>query len=532
MIKIQNLSMIYGKEPLFEDVNLIIKKGEKIALIGQNGTGKTTFIKCISGEVDFEGKVEILGTMRISMMEQEKNFSKTNSNFSEYLEEKRELYKEKVAQIESKLSEPSLYENQQELDRVIQQHETILGGSKEKIEEVKLKKILREVETDMASYTNKIKNLSGGQKTKLRIAECLAKEADLYILDEPTNHLDIETTQWLEQWVSKSNATFILVSHDRQFLKNTVNKFLEIENKKMVCYNGNYETYLKSRNAHIEKLRKDYREVNKKRKQLLESAAEKRRWAVSGSRDSRHRKMAERMERQAAELPEVFDPDKFTQEFRIDFESALRAGSTIFDAHNINKSFGDKIIFQKCTFEVERGEKIGVVGLNGTGKSTLIKLLYQMEASDSGTIKIGNNARIGYFDQELADIDTNQTVEEFLIAEFGDLAEHKMVGLAIRYGINRESFPNKLKTLSGGEKSRINLVRLMVRKYNVLLFDEPTNNLDIELIRSLEKALQDYRGTIVFISHDRYFIDKVAEKIISIENNKIKVLKGNYSENF
>jgi ATP-binding cassette subfamily F protein 3 len=145
----------------------------------------------------------------------------------------------------------------------------------------------------------------------------------------------------------------------------------------------------------------------------------------------------------------------------------------------------------------------------------------------------GINLRLpGSLSRARRELDTNQTVEEFLIAEFGDLAEHKMVGLAIRYGINRESFPNKLKTLSGGEKSRINLVRLMVRKYNVLLFDEPTNNLDIELIRSLEKALQDYRGTIVFISHDRYFIDKVAEKIISIENNKIKVLKGNYSENF
>jgi len=434
--------------------------------------------------------------------------------------------------MENKFSDPLLYENPQELERLLLQHETLLGGSKEGIEETKLKKILKEIETDMTSYTQKIKNLSGGQKTKLRIAECLAKDADLYILDEPTNHLDIETTQWLEKWISKSDATFILVSHDRQFLKNTVNKFLEIENKKMVQYNGDYEAYLESRNRHIEKLRKDYRVVNKKRKQLLDSAAEKRRWAASGSRDSRHRKMAERMEQQAADLPEVFDPDKFIQHFKIDFENSIRTASIIFDAHNIYKSFKDKKIFQKCTFEIERGEKIGVVGMNGTGKSTLIKLLYKMEATDSGTMKIGNNVKIGYFDQELADIDTNQTVEEFLKAEFGDLAEHKMIGLAVRYGINRESFQNKLKTLSGGEKSRINLVRLMVRKYNVLLFDEPTNNLDIELIRSLEKALQEYNGTIVFISHDRYFIDKIAKKIISIENGKITVLKGNYSENF
>ncbi|MDP4039803.1 MAG: ABC-F family ATP-binding cassette domain-containing protein [Candidatus Pacearchaeota archaeon] len=532
MIRINNLSKIFQKEPLFENVNLVIQNGEKIALIGQNGSGKSTLIKCIAQEIEFEGTIKLSGNMKMSIMEQEKNFSESGKTFFDYLGEKQKALEEKLFGIEKKLSELSLYECPAELERVVVEHEVVSDRANERIEDENLKKILKEIKFDIRLCGEKIRNLSGGQKTKLRIAECLARDAGLYMLDEPTNHLDIETTQWLEKWIKESNATFIIISHDRYFLKNTVKRFFEIENKNVITYSGGYEKYLELREKHLERLKKEFHVVTKKKKRLLESAEEKREWASRGSRDSRHKKMAERMEKQAAELPEVFDPEKFREAFKIEFESNLRAGNIIFNLEDVSKSFGENRLFTHVNFEIERGDKVAIVGKNGSGKSTLIKMMHKIVKPNDGMIRVGSNVKIGYFDQELADIDNNQTVEEFLNEEFGDLDEHKKVAVAVRYGIPRESFQNKLKTLSGGEKSRINLVRLMVRMYNVLLLDEPTNNLDVELIRILEEALSKFEGTIVFVSHDRYFIDKVATRLIIIENGEISTRNGNFSDNF
>ena len=531
ILRIKNLSKKFGSKILFEKGEFIIHENERCALIGQNGTGKSTLIKCIMGEEDFEGIIELNKNIKLSVMLQEKQFEDSEHTFSEYLKEKIEMIEDRKRQCELKIGDAKIYEDMEKFGKIMQEYELLCRRTTEQIEKSKLKEILTELKFEMEDYNKKIINLSGGQKTKLRLAECLCKDANFMILDEPTNHLDFETLRWLENHLLATKKTILVISHDRYFLSKIINKVVEIENTKFQNYIGKYEEYLKEKSKHFESLEHKFLAVSKEKKRLLDSAKEKREWA-SIKRSKKLKIIADRLERRAEELPEVFDPKEFVQRFKINFEEGIRPGNDIFTLKNVEKSFNNFTVFKKASFEVHKGEKIAIIGENGSGKSTLIKILCSLISSDSGEFIVGCNVKIGYFEQELKNIDPTQKVIDFFADSFKNLQRHDIISLAVRSGFPRDKLKNKLSTLSGGEKARLNLIRLMTEKFNVLLLDEPTNNLDIELIETLEKSLAEYKGTIIFISHDRYFIDKIATSLLIINNNEIRQCPGNYSNMF
>ena len=526
ILNIKKLKKTFGSKTLFKGCKLTVHKGNKIALIGQNGTGKSTLIKCISGEEDFEGIIDTNNT-KISVMEQEKEFEKSEGTFTEYLREKHDRIEKLRKKYEEMLGDPNIYEDHRKFERVNSEFQVLLARQTEKIEEGSIRKILEALKFEMEDYDKKIKTLSGGQKTKLRLSECLAKDADLYIFDEPTNHIDFETLSWLENYLQKKIETFIVVSHDRYFLKKLVNRVIEIENLDIKDYKCTYAEYIARREHHLLGLEHKFHAVTKEKKRLLESAKEKRKWAhVNANRHMKH--LADTLERRAEQLPEVSNPKDFIKDFKLDFEPGLNTGKRIFAVKDLKKSFGDLTLFDNVEFTVRKGDKFAVIGGNGTGKTSLLKILADILNFDKGEITPGLNLKVGYFDQEFSDIDMNQRVIEFLRNNFAHLREHIIIATAIKFGFPREKLRDRMKTLSGGEKARINLVRLMEQKCNVLLLDEPTNNLDLELRTMLENALQNYKGAVVFVSHDRYFINKVATKTLVIENKEIKEHEGSY----
>ncbi len=531
MIQIKNISKKFGHDYLFENVNLVIHKGDKIALLGQNGTGKSTFVKCILGEEKYDvGTIEFDDKLHISVMVQEKEFEESESNFLDYLHERNLNLKKKIIEIEKRFEDPSIYSNEEEFQKIMYEHERLVRQSNETVENDSIKEILKRLSFEEEQFNTPLHRLSGGQKMKLRIAECLAKKADIYFLDEPTNHLDFDTMNQLDTELAKKETVFI-ISHDRYLLNKFAKKIIEIENKAFQIYGSGYEKYLEEKEHRHKLIKKFHNETVKRREELTALVRQLRVWAsIAGN--SMKRAQADKFENELKKLPQTMDPEKFTKEFRISFDNEKRAGSMAFQITDVSKKYHDQELFSEINFEIERGEKVGIVGSNGSGKSTFLKIIAGIIEGDSGKVKIGPNTTSGYFDQELQDFDQDQTVMDFFKTNFGHLKEERLMALIAGAGMSPHTFKQSIKSLSGGEKARLNIIRLMVENHNVLLLDEPTNNLDINLIETLENALGKFKGTILFISHDRYFIDKVATRLFVLADGKIVSKPGNYSDNF
>jgi ATP-binding cassette, subfamily F, member 3 len=526
MISIQDLSKRFEKENLFEKINLVLHPKEKIAFVGKNGSGKTTFFNCLSGKEDFEGRI-LVSDIKISLMEQEQNFSNLDKTFEEYLNDKKKKLEEQKVHLEEQIGKPEIYENEDKFNSLMDEYNLLLTDPSFDEEEAGTRDILKELRMDKKTLNQKIKNLSGGQKTKLRLAECLSKKANLYLLDEPTNNLDLITREWLETYINTNIESLIVISHDRYFLNKVVEKVWDLENKQIKPWNYKFKEYLDRKKKHILVLERKHKDATKKKKQMLESAKEKRRWAAKcGNRTKKV--IADRLERDAKKLDDVENPYDFIKDINIDFNSKVLHNCTVFRLENIKKKF-DKVLFEEVEQEIDFGEKVCIIGENGTGKSTLLKMLIGEVLPSSGELYRRKDIKIGYFDQELEGIDKDQTIMDFLKGEI-DEDEEQLISILLKYGFEKESFNKKIKHLSGGEKGRLNILRIATEKNNVLILDEPTNNLDVYLVESLENALKEFKGTIVFVSHDRYFMDKVATKILLIEDKKVSTFKGNYSE--
>ncbi len=527
MISINDLTKGFERENLFENVSITINSNNKIALVGKNGSGKTTFLKCLVGQEDFKGRI-ISNEIKISLMEQEKSFDYLNKTFKDYIKDKKEKLEAKKIKLETELGNQEIYEDENKFNSLIDNYNLLLADTSFKIENKKLIEILDKLGIDKEVLNQKIHELSGGQKIKLRLAECLAKKADLYLLDEPTNHLDFKTLGWLENYIQKNIKSLIVISHDKYFLNKIVNKIWEIEDKKIKEYNCDYEKYEENKIKHLEILKKKYIDSTKRKEKLLESAKEKYRWAaVSCSRKLRI--VAERLERDAENIEIGPNPDEFLTEIKINFINKRLHNCELFRIVDLIKKFDNKMLFEDVNQEIEQGEKIVIIGGNGTGKTTFLKMLIGNEKITSGAIEKRNNLKIGYFDQELKGIDQEQTVMKFLKDETGK-DEPRLIPLILKFGFTKDYFNQKIKKLSGGEKGRLNLLRITSQNNEILLLDEPTNNLDIYLRDSLEKAIKEFPGTVIFITHDRDFIDGVATRVLEIEDKKIKSYRGNYSD--
>ncbi|BEP27928.1 ribosomal protection-like ABC-F family protein [Helicovermis profundi] len=527
-ISCSKLTKNFGTIPVLKDISFSINEGDKVGLIGNNGAGKTTLFKILINKLSYDsGDIFYNKNLTVGYLEQELKFS-INDTLYEYC---KSTFKEILAIAEkiSKLEHTISEYGQKNLDPPKDVFETYSNlvdefTLKEGYSyESKIKGVLRGIGFNDEDFFRNANELSGGQKSKLNLAKLLLSSPDILLLDEPTNHLDIESVTWLENFISKYKGTVILISHDRFFLNQVVTKIFELENKSLLEHEGSYSEFIRfKKELYITKLR----EFEKQDKDIKKQEEIIRRFKGHGT--EKLAKRARSREKQLEKIELVEKPTIINEKTKLNLVSTTDSGYDVLKVKELSKSFGEKQIFNSVTFDVYKGDKIGIIGANGVGKTTLFKILTNSLTSSDGEISIGHNVTCGYYDQEQLNLNEKNN----LIEEISDLKPMFSV-TQIRTLLGSFLFKNddvfkKISNLSGGEKGRISLLKLMLNNSNFLLLDEPTNHLDISSKEALESAILNYNATVLTISHDRYFLNKVCTKILELTNNGINLFLGNY----
>ncbi|PTJ81520.1 ABC transporter ATP-binding protein [Mammaliicoccus sciuri] len=526
LLQINKLEKSYDGEVIFSDVDFEVKTGERIAIVGRNGAGKTTLMKIIAGVESYDegniskGKQVTMGylTQQMTLDSNDTVMNEMKKPFKDVIniedkmktltdwlsihadEYDQDIYKEKLSQYEA----------------LSNQYELMDGYNYES----KIKSVLTGLDFKESDFDRQIQSFSGGQKTRLSMAQMLLSEPDLLLLDEPTNHLDMETTEWLENYLTHFKGAIVIISHDRYFLDKIVNQVYDVALGSVKKYVGNYSKFLKERDAHYEKVMAEYERQQSEIKKL-ETFVEKNitRASTSGMAKSR-RKVLERMER-------IEKPRLDAKSAQINFEITRATGEDVLKVQNLDIGYS-KSITPTINLEVKRHDRIAIIGPNGIGKSTLIKTIAQKIPALGGNIVYGSNIQIGYYDQKQAEFTSNMTILDYVWNQYAHMPEKDIRTILGRFLFTQEEVKKVINDLSGGEKARLQLALLMLEKNNVLILDEPTNHLDIDSKEMLEQALQNFEGTLLFVSHDRYFINELANNIFHITQNGNELFRGDY----
>lgn len=484
VINVEHISKLYGDKMILEDLSCSVDEGDKIGIIGINGTGKSTLLRIIAGEEEAdEGKIIFSNGMTIGWMGQNPEFDEESSILKYVCEGK-------------KIEDDYGYESD-------------------------AKAMLTVLELE--NFDEKIKNLSGGQKKRAALCKVLLQKPDILILDEPTNHLDNKMSDWLENYLKSFRGVLLMVTHDRYFLDKVTNHIWEVEGGKVYYYDENYSGYLER------KAEREERELasERKRQSILRSEVK---WVMRGAR-ARSTKQKARLER--FEQLKAMDSPKTAKQ--VEMESVgTRLGKKTIELYDISKAYGDKVLFKHFSYIFKRCERIGFVGHNGCGKSTLMKILADLEQADSGAIEWGETIKIGYFAQECEVMDERERVIDYIkdAAEYvrtseGLVSASKMLE---RFLFSSDMQYTPIAKISGGERRRLYLLKVLMQSPNVLILDEPTNDLDIATLRVLEDFLDEFAGIVITVSHDRYFLDRTVDRIAAFENGNIVVYEGDYTE--
>lgn len=515
-LQIENLTKSYGDRILFDSITFGVNEGDKIGVIAKNGTGKSTLLKIISGkESPDDGKITYRNDLRVGILDQMPEFSTDATVLDSCL-----LDNSETAQIIAKYELALNNGNADEINQAI----NLMDNANAWDYEDKLKQLLTQLK--ITDLTAKISTLSGGQRKRVAIARLILENPDLIILDEPTNHLDIEIIEWLENYLTRSRITLLMVTHDRYFLDRICNKIIEIDNKQIYTYEGNYDYYLRRRKERIEAMAAELAKV----KNTLRREQE---W-MSRQPQARAGKAKYRID-SFYELKKRSQVDLTERNVNLEVGSSY-IGSKIFEAEGISKKFGEKIILDDFTYTFARYEKLGIIGNNGAGKSTFIKMLQGIVPADSGAWNVGETVRFGYYSQDGIEFDENKKV----IDAITEIAEDVVINGDVHYSpmqfLNHFLFSpadqqKYIHTLSGGERCRLHLAAVLMRSPNFLILDEPTNDLDIVTLGILEEYLCNFKGCVIVISHDRYFLDNIIDHIFVFEGNGVvKDFPGNYSD--
>lgn len=516
----------FNDVPLFSDVTFHINEMERVALVGSNGAGKTTLLRIIAGELtaDF-GEITTAKDKTIGYLPQQLGYHSENSIYEELLEVKSEIVEldRSIRNMEKQMQHVS----GKELESLLEKYHRLQTEFEAKDGYACKSQIMGIINglgfggKDMEQCIN---TLSGGQRTRVALGKLLLLEPDLLILDEPTNHLDLPSIQWLENYLSSYKGGVLIVSHDRYFLNRIAEKVVEIEHGKAISFTGNYSAYAEKKEQLRHTQLKEYENYIRNVKHQ-EEVIEKLR---SFNRE-KSIKRAESREKMLEKMTPVEKPVEAQRTMHFELTPEKNSGNDVLYVDDFSKSFGEKHLFEHISFDIHRGERAAIIGKNGTGKTTLLKILYELETADSGSAKLGTNVEIGYYDQEHNVLHDDKTIFDEIHDDYPDLNNTRIRNVLAAFLFTGDDVYKKISLLSGGEKGRVSLAKLMLSKANFLLLDEPTNHLDIESKEILEEALNQYTGTVLYVSHDRYFINKTATRIMELTEHKLLSYQGNYS---
>ncbi|EJM3234147.1 ABC-F family ATP-binding cassette domain-containing protein [Listeria monocytogenes] len=528
LLQVQQISKFFGAEVILDNIKLEVKTGDRIALVGRNGAGKSTLLKIIAGKMSYDGgTISKPKSVEIGYLAQNTGLESSKTIWDEMLSVFDSLRKMEadLRKMELRLGEPELYNDPEKYQALMTDYDTLQHTFKESggyTYEAEIRSVLNGLRFYPEDYEVEIASLSGGQKTRLALAKLLLAKQDILVLDEPTNHLDIETLAWLETYLQNYHGSLLIVSHDRYFLDKVVNQVYEISRTKIDHYKGNYSSFVNQKQAKLEQMWKEFDKQQKQIAKLEDFVARNIVRASTTKRAQSRRKQLEKMD--VLGRPQG---DEKAAHFGFQFEKQTGKDVLMVDQLSIGYA-KDKRIASNLTFEMKRQDSLALVGPNGIGKSTLLKTLIRDIPALSGEFHFGAGVKIGYYDQEQAKLTSNKTVLMELWDDYPELNEVNVRTTLGNFLFSDDDVLKNVQSLSGGEKARLALTKLTLLEANVLILDEPTNHLDIESKEVLEAALIDFEGTILFVSHDRYFINRIASKIVELAPEKATVFLGDY----
>ncbi|HFF2575132.1 TPA: ATP-binding cassette domain-containing protein [Listeria monocytogenes] len=528
LLQVQQISKFFGAEVILDNIKLEVKTGDRIALVGRNGAGKSTLLKIIAGKMSYDGgTISKPKSVEIGYLAQNTGLESSKTIWDEMLSVFDSLRRMEadLRKMELRLGEPELYNDPEKYQALMTDYDTLQHTFKESggyTYEAEIRSVLNGLRFYPEDYEVEIASLSGGQKTRLALAKLLLAKQDILVLDEPTNHLDIETLAWLETYLQNYHGSLLIVSHDRYFLDKVVNQVYEISRTKIDHYKGNYSSFVNQKQAKLEQMWKEFDKQQKQIAKLEDFVARNIVRASTTKRAQSRRKQLEKMD-------VLGRPQGDEKAVHFGFQFEKQTGKDVLMVDQLSIGYAkDKRIASNLTFEMKRQDSLALVGPNGIGKSTLLKTLIRDIPALSGEFHFGAGVKIGYYDQEQAKLTSNKTVLMELWDDYPELNEVNVRTTLGNFLFSDDDVLKNVQSLSGGEKARLALAKLTLLEANVLILDEPTNHLDIESKEVLEAALIDFEGTILFVSHDRYFINRIASKIVELAPEKATVFLGDY----
>lgn len=528
IISASELSKAFTVDNIFESVSFSVSEGDRIGLVGLNGSGKTTLFNILAGELQTDsGSIHYKKELNIGYLKQHVSINSEKTVFEECHEVFNYLIEQEqnLRKLEQSISLEGEKGHSKELEILMDEYAQLsedFAQNRGYSFMSEIRGTLKGLGFSDEDFEKKISYLSGGEKTRVELAKLLLKRPDLLLMDEPTNHLDIQATEWLEKYLSDYRGTIIIISHDRYFLDKIIDKVFLMENKNLYIYNGNYTTFQNKRKKdlkiQLEHFENQQEEI-KRQKEII-----KRFIKYGGERYNRLAKSRQKM----LDKMDLIDKPENQKKASINFSPKIKSGRNVFEVSNLSKYFGDTKLFEGINFSIYRGDKIGLIGPNGVGKTTLFNIMLGKREKTSGSITKGIHVNIGFYEQEMTSLNPDKTIFDEIIDDYPKLKVSQIrtyLGSFMFYG---DDCFKEIKELSGGEKARISLLKLMLSDANTLFMDEPTNHLDIDSKEVLEDALKDYEGTLFVISHDRYFLNSVVDKIFDMSEIGIQEYFGNY----
>ncbi|MDO4477755.1 MAG: ABC-F family ATP-binding cassette domain-containing protein [Lachnospiraceae bacterium] len=527
ILDVQNITKAFGEDLLFRDVSFHIEDHEKVALVGINGAGKSTLLKIILNEMDADaGQVVLTRDRSFGYLSQHPNIEGDLTVMEELLTVKEDILKLEQDMRDSEhamktLTGEALEEEMARYARMTERFERG-GGYALKSEAVG---VLKGLGFDPVDFDKPVNVLSGGQKTRLAMGRLLLSAPDLLLLDEPTNHLDLKAIVWLETYLLNYKGAVLVVSHDRYFLNKVVTKVVELDNKRCHVFRGTFDDYNTKKAALLKEAYRAYMKSERERahQEAVIAKLESFNREKSISRAESRKKVLEKMD-------VVEKPFSDVSDMRLKLSPRFESGNDVLRIEGLSKAYGEQVLFRDVNIEAFKGERLALIGANGTGKSTLLKILNNIVPMDEGTIWFGSKVTVGYYDQEMQELDHSKTIFQEISDAFPTLNNTEIRSTLAAFQFIGEDVFRVIGCLSGGERARISLAKLMLSEANFLILDEPTNHLDIQSKEILENALTDYTGTVLTVSHDRYFINRIATRVLELEDESILSYPGNYDD--